>query len=214
MMRTSLSLLVFAVTALHAEVLDRIAVSVDNGVITEAQVIRQLRLAAFENHEPIDLTGPAKRKAAEELLERRLIDHEMEQNKFTGPDDAQVDAEMKRIIAEYKSEAALKAALAKYGITEAELRDFERAQLATLRFIELRFRPAIQVSDAELQDYYQNEFLPDWEKKSKDPAPSLEKVHDQIEEIISRTRETQALDRWLGETRRTTDIRWQQDVFK
>jgi len=210
------ALLLFVLTGLclRAEVLDRIAVSVDNGVITEAQVIRQIRLAAFENHEEPNLSGSNKRTAAEQLLERRLIEREMQVNKYGGPDDAQIDAEMKRVEGEYKTPAGFQAALAKYKITQDELREFERAQLAVLRFIELRFRPAIQVSDAEIQDYYQNEFLPDWEKRSKAPAPSLEKVHDQIEHIITRTRESQALDRWLGETRRQSDIRWQQDVFK
>lgn len=210
------SFVVIAATlAARSEVLDRIAVSLDNDVITEHQVIQQLRLAAFENHEALNLTPTAKRKAAEQLLERRLIEREMRDNHYAGPEDAAIDSEMKRVKTSFPNDAAYRAALAQYGVTEQQVRQFERDQLATLRFIELRFRPAIQVSDSEMQDYYQNEFVPAWQKESpQKTAPPLPQVHDQLEETITRMRETQALDRWLGETRRQIDIRWQQDVFR
>ena len=44
--------------------LDRIAVTVEKQVITESDVIRYLRVAAFLDDKPVDLSGPAKRTAA------------------------------------------------------------------------------------------------------------------------------------------------------
>lgn len=208
-------LALLSAACLSAEVIDRIAVSLDNRVVSEQEVLQQLRLSAFENREPLLINGIAKRRAAEQLVERSMIRHEMEVNRYTGPDDASVDAEMKKVQAGFPNDAAFRAALQQYGLTEAELRQFEREQLSVLRFIEVRFRPAIQVSKTELEDYYQNEFLPNWQQKNPNkPAPPAADVHDEMEEAISRVRETQALDRWMGETRRQMDIRWQQDVFK
>ena len=45
-------------------VLDRIAVTVDRQIIAESDVIRFLRVAAFLDDKPVDLSGPSKRTAA------------------------------------------------------------------------------------------------------------------------------------------------------
>ena len=70
---------------LAAEVLDRIAVTVDKHVITESDVIRYLRVAAFLDRKPVDLSGSAKRAAAAALVDRSLILEESENSHFTLP---------------------------------------------------------------------------------------------------------------------------------
>ena len=45
-------------------------------------------------------------------------------------------------------------ALKKYGVTEAELKDRLSWQLTVMHFIDARFRPAVVVSDQDVQRYY------------------------------------------------------------
>src|SRR3984885_8109581 len=73
------------VGSLQAETLDRIAVSIGREVITESQVILDLRVAAFLDRKPVDLSGPAKRQAAERLVDQILILREAVDSHVTLP---------------------------------------------------------------------------------------------------------------------------------
>ena len=57
----------------QAEVLDRIAVTVGKQVITESEILRDLRVAAFIDGKPPDMSPAAKRKSADRLVEQILI---------------------------------------------------------------------------------------------------------------------------------------------
>ena len=52
-MRALLVLLLVSV-ACRAEIIDRVAVVVGSGVITESEILREIRLTAFLNGEPLD----------------------------------------------------------------------------------------------------------------------------------------------------------------
>ena len=62
----------------HAEVIDRIAVTLDNQVITQSEILREMRLTAFLNGDPLDLSGESRKKAAGRLIEQKLIRKEIE----------------------------------------------------------------------------------------------------------------------------------------
>ena len=134
----------------HAAIIDRIAVTVDKQVITESEVVRYLRVAAFLDHKPVDLSANARREAAGRLVDEILILHEAADSHFTLPakEDAPNLVDMQK--PQFGSEEAYRAALAMYQITEADLADHLLAGLKALRFTDLRFRPEIQVTDPEL----------------------------------------------------------------
>ena len=67
------ALLMIAMAGAQAGILDRIAVTVGRQVITESDVDRDLRVAAFLDRKPIDLSGEQKRKAADRLVDQLLI---------------------------------------------------------------------------------------------------------------------------------------------
>ena len=54
-------------------VLDRIAVTVGRQVITESDVILDLRVDAFLDQKPVDISGDQKRRAADRLVDQMLI---------------------------------------------------------------------------------------------------------------------------------------------
>src|SRR6266498_3287027 len=73
------------VVACRAEIIDRVAVVVGNRVITESEILREVRLTAFLNGEPLDFGAASRRKTAERLVEQRLIRNEMESNLYPIP---------------------------------------------------------------------------------------------------------------------------------
>src|SRR5262245_28201832 len=78
-------LLALSSAVCRAEIIDRVAVVVGNRVITESEILREIRLTAFLNGEPLDFSAGVRRKTAERLVEQRLIRNEMESNLYPIP---------------------------------------------------------------------------------------------------------------------------------
>lgn len=192
----------------RSEVIDRIAVSVENSVISESEIIRQIRLTAFLNDEPIEITPEKKRETAERLVEQMLVRREITTTRYSAPDP---DAYLKLYEALRKhigDESAYKPRLEKYGVTDADVRDALRWQTTFLDFVQVRFRPGVQVPDNEISLYY------DAEVATKPNAPSLEDAREDIESLLTEQRVNAAIDRWMGQSRTQTQIRYREEVFR
>lgn len=201
------------VPAWGTEVLDRIAVTIDKFVIAESDVIRYVRVAAFLDGKPADLSGPARRAAAAALVDRRLILQESEDSHFppADPEDAQVLR--KQLIAQYPTEAAYQAALKEHRVSEQDLMDHLLAGIQALHFTELRFRPEVQVSDADLSAAY-DKFAADWRASHTGAPPSLDDSRADLEKLLTEQRATQALDQWLETTRAKKNVEYREAAFQ
>ena len=209
---TILAAVLLALT-LRAEIVDRIAVSVGNQIITESQIIEEIRIAAFLNHEQPALTAAEKRKAADRLVEQALFKRDMELSHYPLPliDEA---AEMeKKVRAEYPSDQAFLGDLERGKITEEELRQHLWWQVVMLRFIEYRFRPAVQVPESEIVGYYDKKLV-EWGQQAVPNIPPLSEARAGIEKILTEQRVDQAVDRWLGDTRTQMEIRYRREAFQ
>jgi hypothetical protein len=188
-----------------AETLDRIAVSVGQEVITESQVTLDLRVAAFLDQKPVDLSGTAKRKSAERLVDQLLILREAADSHVTLPS---VEATA-GLVAPYAAESGYQASLERYGISERDLGAHLLAGLRTLTFADLRFRPDVQVSAEDVRSYYDK--LPN---SAAAPVPSFEDSREQIEKLLVEQRVIEALDQWLAMARSAANIRYRDKAFE
>ena len=197
----------------HAEIIDRIAVSVGNQVITEAQIIDEIRITAFLNNKPPDLSQAGKKTAAERLIEQTLVKREMEVGHYPLPDLREADPLEQELHTKYGSVADFDRALSKAGIAEPNLKQHLWWQLTLLRFIDYRFRPAVQIQDAAVKDYYDKQRV-EWEKQGVKPIPSLEDNRADIEKILTEQRVDRAMDRWLGDSRTRVEILYRKEAFQ
>jgi hypothetical protein len=195
------------------EIIDRIAVSVGNQVITESQIDEEIRVTAFLNHEKLDLSLPARRKAAGRLIEQALVRREMDLSRYPEPVPAEADMLFQSLRAMYPTAEQYQKDLQAYGVAEDSLKRHMLWQLTLLRFVDFRFRPGIQVSDSDVQAYYQEQ-LAQWQKKGVQPIPSLEDERDQIDEILTQQRIDQALDRWMTDTRTQVAISYRDQALR
>ena len=195
-----------------AEVIDRIAISVGDRVITESDVSNDVRITAFLNTEPVDLGPASRKKAAARLIEQALVKREMEFSRYPLPVLSDADASLKEIKARYKDEGGFERALKQYGISEEDVRQRMWWQLTLLRFIDYRFRPGIQISDADIETYYQRQ-VPKWHAQGIDPIPSLDDSRPQIEEILTQQRIDQDLDHWLVDARQDVNIQYLDEAL-
>jgi hypothetical protein len=206
-------LALFPLLLARAEVLDRIAVTVDKQVIAESDLIRALRVSAFLDRKPVDLSSAAKRIAATRLVEQALILQEAATSHYDpvpGEDAAcRVDPKSR-----YPSEPEYRAALAEYHITEAELAAHLLEEQRACEFTDLRFGPEVQISEQDLRDSY-NAFAADWPRSHPgQPAPAFEQSRSQVEELLMGQRVMQKLDAWIETVRGERKIEYREAAFQ
>ena len=187
------------VTCASAEILDRVAVSVGNSVITRDEVRREVRLTAFLNGEPSGARAPEMRKAAERLVEQLLVRRELELAHYPTPGTVEIEPLMKGLDL---------TKLAAHGLTTEDLRAHFAWQVQLLRFVDFRFRPGVQVSNAEIQEYFERRVLP-----SK-PGADLEGSRSAIETALTEEQVDKQLDAWLREARTHSRIEFRDEAFE
>lgn len=211
----SIAALLFALTFLaRAEVIDRIAVSVGTRVITTSEIEREARLTAFLNNTQPDLSPAGRRKTAERLVDQRLVKRELEAARYPAPEPSDVEESVRAVKARYKTPAAYQQALERYGISEQDVRDYLAWQLAFLRFIDIRFRPAVQISEEQVGEYFEKTVRPLAEKAHPGQTPELEDYREKIEQTLIGQRVDQDLDRWLQSARRRNKVEFREGAFQ
>jgi hypothetical protein len=203
-MRVAVALLGAALCS-RGEIVDRIAASVGHRVITESEVLEEVRVTAFIEGVPPPDGAEERRKALERLIDQDMMRREIVSTKFPLPAESDLQPLYAQIRDRYPNEGAYRADLIKYGLTDADIRAHLQWQLTTLRFIEYRFQPGVQVSDADLRREY-DQFAQTWREQKKTDPPALEQVRDDIEKVVRQRLIDSALDRWLGEVRTQNDI--------
>jgi len=204
-----IALVLVSFTFIHAEIIDRIAVSVGNSVITAEDIDREIRVTAFLNGVQPDFSPANKRATAERLVEQRLVRKELEESKYPVPDASAVLPAYEALMKTQRPNA-----LASYGINEQDVKDALLWQLTLLRFIEVRFRPGVQVSDQEIGDYFEKTVKPAAEAAHPGQPVSLEDYRDKIEETLTAQRTDRDVDTWMKEARKRTEIVFHQEVFQ
>jgi hypothetical protein len=198
-MRLLLALL--SVMILQAVIIDSIAVSVGVQAITEGQIDREIRLAAFTNGSQPDLSVESRRKAADQLIEQALIRREMSFGAYPPVPEDEITAAFASTEKSRGGDAALNVLLKRYQLTAKELRDYIAWQLQLLNFIDLRFRPAVQVTEEDVEKYYRENLAATHPGAVAVKAPPLTDVHDQIQQKLTGERVDQQLDEWIARSR-------------
>lgn len=192
---------------LRGEIIDRIAVSVGSAVITQSEIEREIRITAFLNNEPQEFGAEARKKAAERLVEQKLVRREIQLSRYPAPAASEAEPRFKSLAARYPDAQAFRRALEKYGITEQELRDHVLWQLTLLRFVDVRFRPGVQVSEQDVREYYEKKVTPA-------SATALDDVRETIEQVLIAERVDRDLDQWLKQVRRRVGVEYRRDAFE
>lgn len=198
----------------RAEIIDRIAVSVGNRVITVSDIEREIRVNSFLNGVKPDLSRASKRATAEKMVEQKLIQRELETSRYPQPDPAEIEPALANFkAAHFKDDAAYARSLADYGIADQDVRNELLWQRTLLRFIGIRFRPGVQVSDQDIQKYFDETVAPAARAAHPGEPVTLEDYRNQIEEKLTGDRADQEMDRWLNEARKRNEIVYHEEAF-
>jgi len=210
-----LLLFAFLSAGSRAEIIDRIAVAVDNQVITESEMLREIRLTEFLNADPIDFSPATKKKAADRLIEQKLIRKEIGLGRYAELNPEGVLPLLNQIQTErFHGTEGYRQALEKYGITEEDLKTHLLWQLTLLHFIDVRFRPGVQVSDDDVRAYLESKLREMQGSTGPDKDASQDDLRDKIRETLTSERVDKQLDGWLAETRKRSRIEFHPEAFQ
>ena len=182
-------------------------------MITESQIDDEVRLTEFLNQEPLNVDPAEKKKAAGRLIEQALVRREIDFSRYPMPELADAAESFSKIAARYKTTADFEHAMEAYGITADGLKRRLWWQATFLQFIDYRFRPGIQIPDADVQAYYQQQ-VEKWKQAGIQPIPALDDVRGNIEQTLTEQKIDQVMERWLADTRTQVAIRFKDEALQ
>jgi parvulin-like peptidyl-prolyl isomerase len=194
-------------------VLDRVVAVVNGDLILESDVDEEGR---FEEIQPYRTTDESHSREAtvRRLIDRLLILQQAELEPETSISDKALDAQLmtlRRDIPECRqyhceTEAGWEKYINAHGFTLEEFRKRWRERMELLRFIEVRFRNGIQVSDDDIKNYYEKTMLPEYAERHVTP-PKLEAITPRIEEVLLQQQVGNLLRDWLTSLRAQGRVR-------
>jgi len=148
------------------------------------------------------------------MVEQKLIRRELETSRYPVPEPSEVEPAVAQLRKQYPNDEAWQRALADNGITEQDLKDELLWQRTLLLFIEVRFRPGVQVSDQEIDDYFHSVVEPAAKAAHPDEPVSIADYRSQIEEKLAGQRVDQEVDSWLKRARARAEIVYHEEAFQ
>lgn len=180
--------------------IDGIAARIEDDVITESEV---KELAAFQ--EVVDGRSKSRGEIIRELADQWIVRQEATAIGYAEPAKEDVDRAYQQLVKQFPSLEEFKRRCAAVGLSEDAVRRILAQQLYLSRFIDHRFRAAAQVTDEQVQNYYQNEFLPQLKARNED-VPPLDDVEDTIREVLIQREISDRAEKWLDDTRERLKI--------
>ena len=201
--------------AARGEIIDRIAASVGNRVITASDLDRGIRVAAFLDGVKADFSPARKRATVESMIEQKLIQTELSNSRYPLPDPAELAPAIEQFRkAHFKDDQQYRAALAGAGITEDDFKELLLWQRTLLLFIQVRFETGVQLSTEDVDAYFTNTVKPAAEAAHPGQPVSLEDYRQQIERTLTGRRADQQMDVWLRDVRRRTNVVVHEEVLR
>jgi hypothetical protein len=197
-----------------AVIVDRVAVVVDRHVIKLSDIQRDLCVSEFLNQDPRRIDPDAKRKTAERLIDQTIIAEDMARGAYARPPESEADGTLQQLARDRfgGSGARMRNELARYSLTEAELREQLLWQLTVLRFIDERFRAGVPIGDDEVRSYYDQHLA---ELKRQYPNDyRFETMEPHIWQSLEGGAGNQNFEEWLDASRKRAHIEYRPEAFQ
>lgn len=189
------------------EILDRMIATVNGHAILQSDWEDELRYECFMSGRPLrDLTREDRRTVFERLIDQELLRGQLSSSDFKPAGDDEIARkidDLKQHYAQQHGGESWSAALSSYGITEADVAAHVAMEVNSLRLVDARLRPSIQIDAATIEDYYKKELLP---KMPKGQQPSLEEAAPKIRELLIQQKMNELLSSWLDSLRLQAQI--------
>lgn len=132
----------------------------------------------------------------DEIISERILSQEIKKNNIVISDE-EVAAEMAKIVADYGSDEAFKAALSQYGLTEEKAKESVKQSLSLRKLIEKNYK--IEITDEAVKKYFDDNKKLFEGKKFDDVKADIKETLFQ-QEVYTKTQE------WFTEVKKNSKV--------
>ena len=199
--------------ASSSRVLDRVVAVVNNQAILWSDIANEVRFSILDPEADFAATLTPQ-TALQELISRTLIQQQVRQEDITAsqPSSEDLQARLKEVRTELPAcvrmncatESGWQSFLSANGLTAGQVEAYLSLRLEMIRFIEIRFRQGIRISEQDIEAYYHTKLTPMYAPGTR--VPPLSDVSQRIEEILLEQQVTVLFDAWLDNLRKQGDV--------
>lgn len=193
-------------------VVDKTVAVVDDGVNTELITLSDLRWQlALQPNVPLDPPSSEDlNRALQTQVNIRIFALEAERLPRTAPTEAEIAAEISRVLAQFPSTAEFESRLRAVGFTSVKDDNFQRLmaqRVAIEKYQDFRFRSFIVITAEDEAAYYRNVWAPDFRRRFPGViVPSFEEKRTEIVNELRLEREFEGIETFLDEAKRRVEI--------
>jgi hypothetical protein len=195
------------------EVVDRTVATVDDKVgqpelITYSDLLWQLALQPN-----VSITPPGSEdlnRALQLTINQRLIALEAERLPDSEPSEAEIDAKIKEVLANFPSTAEFEKRLRQVGFDSVKDDNFVRMMAQRVKiekYLDFRFRSFVVITPEAEAAYYRDTFVPDFRRRFPGViVPTLDEKRTEINQILTEEKIAQDIEAFLDESKRRAEI--------
>ena len=177
------------------QVVDRIVAHIEDDIITQSEV---RELSAYQ--ELVEGHSESDDRVLNELIEQWVVNNEATATQFPPAAEAEVNREVARIQSRFPNPPAYNERLTALGLTPAAVKRIVAREIYLARYLDYKFRPAVQVGDEDIAKYYREQLVPTLTAKGQ-AAPPLTQVTEQIRELLVQQGVNERAATWFDETK-------------
>jgi hypothetical protein len=177
------------------ELLDQIAARVESDIILLSEVRTLSRYQMLVN-------GKSESDGAilDRLIDQWIVRNEADTARFPHPAGVEIAHGVEHLQASFASPEEYQARKKQSGLSDKEIDRMVAEQRYLSNYLDSRFRPAVQVSVKQVEDFYQEAVVPRARARSQAP-PALDASREYIQEALTQRGINEQADIWLKESR-------------
>jgi hypothetical protein len=144
------------------------------------------------------------------LINQRLIALEAERLPRAEPTEAEIDAKIKDVLADFPSTAEFERRLRQVGFDSVRDENFVRMMAQRVKiekYLDFRFRSFVVITPETVANYYRDVFVPDFRRRYPGVlVPTLEEKRVEINQILTEEKIAQDIETFLDEQKRRSAV--------
>lgn len=194
-------------------VVDKTVATVDDGVgqpqlITYSDLLWQLALQPDAPLSPP--TSEDLDQALQLIINQRLIALEAERLPRSEPTEAEIQAKIKDVLANFPSTAEFERRLRIVGFDSVKDDNFERMMAQRVKiekYLDFRFRSFVVITPEDETNYYRDVFVPDFRRRYPGVlVPTFDEKRMEINQILTEEKIARDIETFLDESKRRAEV--------
>jgi hypothetical protein len=144
------------------------------------------------------------------IINQRLLALEAERLPRNAPTEAEVNAEIERILALFPSTAEFENRLRLVGfdsIRDDNFQEIMTQRVAIEKYIDFRFRSFAVITPEDVEKYYRETFIPEFRRRTPGLVmPSLDEKRAEIRNILIEEKVAGEIERFIDDAERRAEI--------